>query len=348
MGKRNAPTAAYAFYSPEFHYDTKLGGYIGGQFWDGSAKNLVEQAKGPFLNPLEMNNKDEAEVVAKIKSSEYAVLFEQVFGPGSLDDVNQAFNQIAEAVAEFESTPTLNRFSSKYDAYLAGKTALTVAEERGLNIFKNPMAGNCIQCHPADRGIDGSPPLFTTFGYENTGIPKNPNNPVYTMSSIFNPDGKGYIDNGLGGFLDDPEQNGKMKIPTLRNIAVTAPYMHQGSFDSLDHVMVFYCKHGLGALEGDAGMDGGCPCGDMIAQNEIDGGGMIKDGGSPMPLSHNTSDGGSTIPDAGGFWNGPCILNEPEVDENRAIAKLKMVRITPADYEDLIAFLKTLTDGYSQ
>jgi cytochrome c peroxidase len=110
FGNRNSPTAAYAAYSPDFYYDESEGMYIGGQFWDGRADNLSEQAKGPFLNPLEMNNPSKAAVIQKIRHSTYADLFEDVY-PGTLNDVETAYNNAADAIAAYEKST--DRLSQK-------------------------------------------------------------------------------------------------------------------------------------------------------------------------------------------------------------------------------------------
>ena len=85
FGNRKPPSAAYASFSPKPRYDPEDETYVGGQFWDGRAATLMEQAQGPFLNPLEMNNKDAWEVVQKIKQADYRDLYEEVYGDNALD-----------------------------------------------------------------------------------------------------------------------------------------------------------------------------------------------------------------------------------------------------------------------
>src|ERR1700690_2209049 len=106
FGKRNTPTAAYAQFSPAFHYDTGGGTYVGGQFLDGRASMLEDQAKKPFLNPAEMANLNQQAVVDKVRNASYAPLFKQVFGAGSLDNADQAYDRIVQAIAAFERTKT--------------------------------------------------------------------------------------------------------------------------------------------------------------------------------------------------------------------------------------------------
>jgi cytochrome c peroxidase len=240
FGSRNSPTAMYAAFSPAFHFDETEGLYVGGQFLDGRAATLEEQAKQPFLNPLEMANPDRRSVVESVRKAPYARLFKRVFGATSLDDVDQAYERIAEAIAAFERTRGFNRFTSKYDYYLAGKARLTAQELRGLEVYEDPARGNCAACHPSRPAEDGTPPLFTDFTYDNLGVPKNPYNPFYGMPATFNPDGRRFIDRGLGTAVNLRSEDGKFKVPTLRNIALSAPYMHNGYFLTLRGVVEFY------------------------------------------------------------------------------------------------------------
>lgn len=237
---RNSPTAMYAAFSPHFHFDEAEGLHLGGQFLDGRAATLEEQAKQPFLNPLEMNNPDAAAVVDKVRASAYADLFRKVYGPAALDDVDAAYEKIADAIAAFERRPAFNRFSSKYDAFLAGKAQLTRQELRGLRAFEAEDKGNCAACHPSRSADDGTPPLFTDFSYDNLGVGRNPHNPFYRQAARFNPDGRRFVDRGLGAFTKLASEDGKFKVPTLRNVARTAPYMHNGYFQTLHGVMDFY------------------------------------------------------------------------------------------------------------
>ena len=246
FGNRNDLPAAYAAFSPPFHYDSEEGLYVGGQFWDGRAANLAEQAKGPFLNVLEMGNPDEKTVVGKVRSSEYAGLFREIYGTAAFDDPNKAYDMIADAIADYERSSELNQFSSKYDLYLAGKVTLTQQERRGLELFEDEDKAKCAECHPSEPGDDGTPPLFTDFTYDNLGVPQNPENPFYYLPKEFNPDGVHFVDLGLGGELKKPSENGKFKVPSLRNIAKTAPYFHNGVFKNLRQVVVFYNTRDVG------------------------------------------------------------------------------------------------------
>ncbi len=236
FGNRNSPSAAYATYSPEFEFDGET--YVGGQFWDGRADNLSEQAKGPFLNPLEMHNPNKVNVVNAVKISDYAGLFEEVYGEGTLKNVDTAYDNIAEAIAAYENSEEVNKFSSRYDGYLEGRATLSEEELQGLDLFNGKAL--CSECHPSG----GDMPLFTDFTYDNLGVPRNPDNPFYSLPKAFNPLRSDYIDFGLGGSGRDgvsaETEKGKMKVPTLRNIGKTAPYAHNGYFTDLKGIVHFY------------------------------------------------------------------------------------------------------------
>lgn len=254
FGDRNSPSAAYAAYSPAFHYDEEEGMFIGGQFWDGRAADLVEQAKGPFLNTLEMKNPNKKRVVDTVAKSSYAELFKQVYGPDSLSNVETAYDLVADAIATFEASAELNQFTSKYDYWLRGMVQLTDQEAWGLALYDDPMKGNCAACHPSGPGPYAAEPLFTDYSYDNLGVPKNWDSPFLYIAKGFNPAGVDFIDYGLGGFLNKagyPEsvymaEIGKVKVPTLRNVAKTAPYMHNGIFETLEEVVDFYNTRDVG------------------------------------------------------------------------------------------------------
>lgn len=231
-GGRNAPSAAYAGYSPVLHQDED-GQYVGGLFWDGRAAGwtlgdpLAEQAQGPPLNPAEMNMPDQASVVTVVREAGYANLFFKVFGDGSLDDVDTAFNHIAQAIAAYERSDKVQIFNSRFD-----QGNLTAQEQNGMDLF----AANCAQCHSL-QDTTGKGPLFTNYTYANLGVPVNPllaGNPT---------------DLGLGGFLNDSAQNGKFKVPTLRNVGLSAPYSHNGYFPTLEAMVSFINSRDVGDWE---------------------------------------------------------------------------------------------------
>ncbi|MCP4494915.1 MAG: cytochrome-c peroxidase [Gammaproteobacteria bacterium] len=238
FGNRNAPTAAYASFTPDFvklatpaeTMDGTVSNYQGGQFLDGRAIDLVEQAKGPFLNPVEMNNVDETDVVTKVQNASYASDFTAVFGADAFDDTDQAYHNIAVAIAAFESSSAMNPFTSKFDLDRAN---FTDSEERGFDLFNEPNKAKCANCHLTDPDPISGKVLFTDFNYYNVGVPQNQKNPVYEAEPDFR-------DGGLGSVLDDSAEQGKFRTPTLRNVELTAPYMHNGVHETLEEVITHY------------------------------------------------------------------------------------------------------------
>ncbi len=252
-GALNAQSVGYAAFSPAFHRDAAEKHYVGGQFWNGRAATLADQAGQPLLNPAEMAMPSAWTVIARLKEqARYVERFRAVYGldlkaipdpPPARPDapapaaVGEAYARLSRAIAEFERSPLFNRFTSKYDYYLAGRTALSARERRGLEVFEGE--GKCADCHPSQPGAaaDGRrlAPLFTDFTYDNLGVPRNVNIP-----------GNPAPDAGLGARADvaarDPAgaELGKYKVVTLRNIAVTPPYGHNGVFRTLAEIVRFY------------------------------------------------------------------------------------------------------------
>ncbi len=245
FGNRNAPTAAYASFTPDFVkvLNTTVDGtdsnFQGGQFLDGRATDLVEQAKGPFLNPVEMNNTDKAEVVTKVQNASYASEFTDVFGAGAFSDVDQAYDNIAAAIAAFEATSELSPFTSKFDAVMAGNATFTASEQNGFDLFTGATTpdAKCGNCHTVNSP-DAAASLFTDFNYYNVGTPINQLNPAYVADNSFR-------DGGLGDRTDltpaeQVAEQGKFRTPTLRNVELTAPYMHNGAHETLEEVITHY------------------------------------------------------------------------------------------------------------
>lgn len=251
VGNRNVPTAMYAMFTPPFSFVEKKDeatGKVemvpnGGQFLDGRADTLAKQAEGPFLNTREMNNPSKQAVVEKVRASAYAALMRQVFGDGVFDDTDRAYEKIATAIAAFENTPRFRPFSSKFDAYLRGEVKLSAIEMKGFELFKDPKKGNCLACHVGKEDSAKSEDwLFTDYSYDNLGVPRNRTIPDNARRDFFD---KGICDrDDLGklapaGVATD-SFCGAFKVPTLRNVAVTAPYMHNGAFKTLREVVDFY------------------------------------------------------------------------------------------------------------
>ncbi len=239
-GNRNDMMVSYAAFVPALHRDDEEDVWIGGIFWDGRVNTLAEQAMGPPLNPLEMANTDTLTIFKKLNELGYVDLFGEVYGPEALRDPGTAFRNMADAIEAYEKTPEVNPFNSKFDYYMKGEATLSAQETRGLTIFVAENKGNCAECHPNVPLADGTPALFTDFTYDNLGVPKNPENPFYLLPPELNPYGFEYVDLGLGITVNDPAENGKFRVPTLRNVTLTAPYMHNGVFKTLFQVIAFY------------------------------------------------------------------------------------------------------------
>lgn len=228
FGNRKPPSSAYATQSPIL-FVTRGGLFVGGNFWDGRATGeklgnpAADQAQGPFLNPLEQALGSAADVTGRICASSYADLFRQICGGEACDParVDEAYDCVGLVVAAYEASPEVNEFSSKYDAVLAGQAKFTKVEQKGFALFMGK--GKCQKCHTVTPRA--RPALFTDFTYDNLGLPRNPENPFYTQYD-FNPQGASWVDEGLGGFLSSrmeyssyaDENHGKHKVPTLRNV----------------------------------------------------------------------------------------------------------------------------------
>jgi cytochrome c peroxidase len=333
FGNRKPPSAAYATQSPILYVDKK-GTFVGGNFWDGRATGeklgnpAADQAQGPFLNPKEQGLPDSACVVYRVCNAiTYPVSFEDVWGadacaitwPPDIETVcategatvalstedraksNTAYNNIALSIAAYEASPAVNAFTSKHDYSLKGLAQLSQQERIGFALFQ----GKGSRCHVSN----GPQALFTDYTFDNLGVPKNPENPVYDYDPTF-------VDLGLGGFLATrpdyesyaQENKGKQKVPTLRNLDLrpspgfVKAYSHNGYFKSLEGIVHFY----------------------------------------------NTRDVLPTCPDdyteaqalAANCWPAP------EVAENVNTTELGNLGLTPEEEAAIVAFLKTLSDGY--
>lgn len=349
-GNRKPPSAAYAATHPKLHLfidkeeDEQL--FVGGNFWDGRATGeklgnpVADQAQGPFVNPVEQALPDMLCVVYRVcnPATPYPVSFEEAWGRGAceinwpedfdkmctqneikiqltdgqMEKASKIFDQIALSIAAFEASEEVNPFSSKFDKYMKGQVKLTEIEQIGLDLFKNK--GKCADCHVLDPGPGNTPPLFTDFTYDNLGIPKNPENPFYTMPLEVNPQGRRWVDNGLGGFLQtrlDFREHmlaniGKHKVPTLRNIDKRShpdfvkSYGHNGYFKDLKQIVHFY----------------------------------------------NTRDTLGICWGADGEIEGETCWPPPEVTLNVNSDELGDLKLTEAEEDAIVAFLKTLTDGH--
>ncbi|MDK2091512.1 cytochrome-c peroxidase [Aliarcobacter butzleri] len=237
LGDRQAPTASYAKFSPTFHFDEKTKKYVGGQFWDGREATLEGQAGGPPLNPVEMGMSDKKAVVDRLKENTlYVDSFKKIFGADIFKNDDKAYEAMTIAIASFERTDEFSPFDSKYDRYLKGEYDLTPLEDLGKSIFFSNNNNSCANCHVL-KGEDKEGETFTNYQYHNIGTPTN--------NELRAKNGVKAIDEGLlaNSNVSDVAQKGKHKVPTLRNVAVTAPYMHNGVFKDLKTVVEFYDKY---------------------------------------------------------------------------------------------------------
>jgi cytochrome c peroxidase len=265
-------------------------------------------------------------VCERVRDLDLEGLFERVWGEDSLDcssdGIDLTYNQIALSIAAYEDSVEVNPFSSKYDAYLADKAELTEQEALGLELFEGKAM--CSACHISQPGENGTPPLFTDYTFDNLGVPKNPENPFYDMDEEFlddgspiNPEGRDWVDPGLGGFLltrpewaDMAEENlGKMKVPTLRNVGkgfgkgFPKAYAHNGYFKSLKSITHFYNTRDVKAT---------CP--------------------DPFTLEKDAL--------RMGCWPAPEVAQNVNTDE------LGNLGLTPEEEDAIVAFMMTLSDGY--
>jgi len=343
FGDRKPPTSAYATPSPVFFNDK--GTFTGGNFWDGRATGetlgnpAADQALGPFLNPVEQALPDSACVVYRVCNpavpGDYPVSFEQVWGDEacdinwpldadvdaacadeegevSLDDANrvksdEAYGNIGLSIAAYEDSIEVNAFSSKYDQTFSGKVKLSKQEQRGFALFRGK--GQCHRCHISN----GQQALFTDYTFDNLGVPKNPENPVYDEFPDF-------VDLGLGGFLATREDYadlaaenlGKQKVPTLRNVDLrpdgdsVKAYAHNGYFKTLEGIVHFYNTRDVKPS-----------CESMGIDNATEA----------EALDNNC-------------WP------EPEVAENVNTDELGDLGLTDEEEAAIVAFLKTLSDGF--
>ena len=235
-GNRNANTALYAMFSPNFHFDKKIQDYVGGQFWDGRAKDLAEQAGGPPVNPVEMGMPDKKAIVERLKADPtYYKPITDLYGESIWADADKIYAIMEKAIGEFEKQELFAQFSSKYDRALKGEAELTALESKGKALFFDKTRTNCSNCHQSSEA-NSAKETFTNYRYFNIGVPSNQELIKHNKLAA------DFVDNGL---LDNPmvkgdkKQKGKFKVPTLRNISVTAPYMHNGVFRDLKTVLLF-------------------------------------------------------------------------------------------------------------
>jgi cytochrome c peroxidase len=323
FGNRKPPSAAYATLSPIFKYDEDEELFVGGNFWDGRATGAdlgnpaADQALGPFLNPVEQNNASKEAVLMQIAESKYADLWETVWDePVSYDemDVEENYDRVGLSIAAYESSSDVNQFSSKYDLFLAGQVELSEQETNGLELFNGK--GLCSLCHISEPDFEGNLPLFTDFTYDNLGTPKNPENPFYDMDQIFldngspiNPEGSDWVDPGLGGFLASLDEE----------------YFDDLGLDKTETVAGNWGKHKVPTLRN-----------------------VAKSSGNNFPKAYMHNGVFKSLEEVVHFYNTRDVEDwpEPEVAMNVNTDELGDLGLTMEEEEAIVAFMKTLSDGY--
>jgi cytochrome c peroxidase len=279
----------------------------GGLFWDGRADTLQQQAAFPLLSPYEMDGRSVARVAAKLAAAPYAPQLRQLFGPGIFDDPAMAVSEAMFAVARYQFEDVdFHPYTSKFDYWLEGRARLSAAELRGYLLYNDPAKSDCGGCHLDQPTADGQPPLFTDFQYEALGVPRNP-----ALTANRNPH---YFDLGICGpyrtdMQDQPQFCGMFLTPTLRNVATRHVFFHNGLYHTLEEVMDFYDFRDV-----DPG---------RIYPKEPDGG-VEKYDDIPARYQANAD------------------VTDPPFDRHPG----ELPAMTAQDRQDIIAFLKTLTDGY--
>jgi cytochrome c peroxidase len=279
----------------------------GGLFWDGRADTLQSQAVQPLLNPLEMDGGSIDAVAAKLRRAPYVPLLVQLFGPAIFAQPQVAVAEALFAVARYEfEDPAFHPYTSKYDYWLEGRARLSPAELRGKQLFDDPHGANCAACHLDRPSADGLPPLFTDHQYEALGVPRNPE-----LAANRNP---AYFDLGICGpqrtdMRTQRQYCGMFATPTLRNVATRHVFFHNGRYHTLTQVLDFYVER------------------DNAPQRVY----PLGAGGKPEKFDD--------LPPA-------YRANVDTVDApfNRPPGEVPV--LTPTEEDDVIAFLRTLTDGY--
>jgi cytochrome c peroxidase len=249
-GLRAVPSLTYLQAVPQFteHYyesdeegDASVdNGPTGGLTWDGRVDRRRDQARVPLLSPFEMANGGAADVVARVRQASYAGELRKIYGATIFDNPDQAFAAVSEALAVYQQDyAAFYPYSSKYDAFLAGRAQLTPKEARGLDLFNDPAKGNCASCHISARGNDGTPPQFTDYGLIAIGVPRNRDIPANADPAFFDLGACGPLRTDLAG---RGEYCGLFRTPSLRNVALRHVFYHNGGEHDLHKAVAFYVE----------------------------------------------------------------------------------------------------------
>ncbi|WP_097460428.1 cytochrome-c peroxidase [Mangrovitalea sediminis] len=279
----------------------------GGLFWDGRANTFQSQASGPLFSPFEMAVKNVAVAAEKLRTAPYAHYFVELAGPNILKHDRELVAKAMFAVGRYQQEErAFHPYNSKYDYYLNGKATLSPQEQAGLKLFEDKNKGNCAACHLDKKTASGKPPMFTDYEYEALAVPRNPE-----IRANAAPD---YYDLGLCGPIrkdlkDQPQYCGMFLTPSLRNVATRKAFFHNGVYHNLHQVLEFY------------------------AHRETNPGDIYPKDTKGNILKYND------IPHQ--YWKNVDTQDAP-FDRHPGEAPA----LTDKEIKDVIAFLKTLTDGY--
>jgi cytochrome c peroxidase len=357
---RRPRSHTYASYSPVLHYNLEQGDFVGGQFWDMRATGLsldsalAEQAQGPPLNPVEMGLIDPACMVYRMSLRPYRSIAESLWGaqafavqwpanakqvcdrPGPAPEADPlplhlgavdrgiaqtTFDRIAEVIAAFEGSTEVNPFSSKYDYVMAGKAKFTPDEKAGYELFRSKTT-HCNECHR--DGGPGEEPLFTDFTASNLGLPPNPVLPFYKENTpdqlgyTANPDGPKFLDLGVGGFLASPQNPNHEWAAMAKSFLgkYKTPTLRNADKRPRADFVKAYMHNGY-----------------LTSLKEV-------------VHFYNTRD---TLPRCKPGDPGEKITCWPAPENPQTINRKQLgdLKLTSQQEDMLVAFLKTLTDGYS-
>lgn len=248
VGRRNTPSSMYAAYVPALFFyqddDAPAPTPFGGLFGDGRVDRLADLARHPLLDPLEMHNRSSADVARKLAGAPYADAFRREFSPQVFATTASSMAALGAAMDSFLQSREMAPFASRYDAWVAGKAKLSAAELRGLKLFKDPDRGNCASCHTFNEtSSNPARSLFTDFGYDAIGAPRNQRLPANRNPRRFD---LGLCETARAkGWPDSGQWCGYFRTPSLRNVAARGRYMHNGVFGDLREVVAFYASRSI-------------------------------------------------------------------------------------------------------
>jgi len=243
FAKRNTPSVLYLKFVHRFHFhweeDAALPDAFGGFFWDGRVDSLAALVAQPLFNPDEMNGGDPHRVMTKLAASPYAGKLRELLGASVLDTPAAAMGALGQAVEAFLVSDEMAPFSSRYDDFIRGHVTLSERELRGMRLFRDPTKGNCASCHKLNPNSDKPErSLFSDFGFESVGIPKNRLLPARASDLGLCKARDGHTHS------DEERLCGAFRTPSLRNVTTRTRYMHNGYFSSLRDVVAFYVTRG--------------------------------------------------------------------------------------------------------